>query len=272
MDAHRRLGLDRGPGTTQVIATDVRSGPGYWLSSYASMLRFELGNLRAFLVLAAVIQLLMGAGMSFMYGFYLGALPPDAQAFLVSGIPALAIIPIGFVMVPGAIMQHKFQGTYDFVWSLPAPRTASAAATFSVFTALALPGSAVALWIAVVQYGVQLDVSWTIIPAVLLTSLMGTSVGFGFGHAIPNPRITNLITNLVSFLALLFSPIVVPIEQFPDWWAAVHRVLPFYHMATVIRGGLTEGLVGSVGVSYLVLIGWTLVSWLVAGLAVARRR
>lgn len=250
----------------------IRTGVGYWLAGYAHMLRFEIGNLRTYLMLAAVIQLLMGAGMAYMYGFYLGDLPPTARAFLVSGIPALAIIPIGFLMVPITIITHKIQGTYDFVLSLPTPRSAAAAATFTVFTALALPGSALALWIAANRYGVELTVTWSVIPAVILASLMAASVGFGFSHAIPDPRVTNLLTNLLAFLVLLFSPIVVPIAQFPAWWADVHQVLPFYHMAVVIRGGLTQGLVESAGASYAILGAWTIASWIVAGLAVGRRR
>lgn len=255
-----------------MAAVAVRRGPGYWLAGYVNMIRFEIGNLRIYLMLAAVVQLLMGAGMAYMYGFYLGDLPPTGRAFLVSGIPALAIIPIGFLMVPITIVTHKIQGTYDFVLSLPTPRAAAAAASFTVFTALALPGSAIALWIAAAKYGVALTLSWTIVPGVILASLMATSVGFGFAHAIPEPRVTNLLTNLLVFLVLLFSPIVVPIAQFPAWWADVHRVLPFYHMAVVIRGGLTEGLADSLGTSYAILAAWTIASWIVAGWAVGRRR
>lgn len=250
----------------------TRHGAPYWLAGYRGMLRYELGNLRAYIVLAAVIQLLMGAGMAFMYGFYLGELPAEARAFLVSGIPALAIIPVGFLMVPNAIMQHKLRGSYEFLSSLPVPRSSAAAATFTIFTALALPGAVLSLWIAAARYDVALHVSWTIIPACALASLMATSVGFGFAHAIRDPRVTNLLTNLLVFFVLLFSPIVVPIEQFPDWLAAVHRALPFYNMAVVIRGGLTEGIVGSQLAPYAVLGAWTLVFWVIAGLAVARRR
>ena len=101
---------------------------------------------------------------------------------------------------------------------------------------------------------------------------MATSVGFAFGHAIPEPRITNLLTNLIIFLVLLFSPIVVSIDQFPEWWAAIQRVLPFYHMANVIRAGLSRGLVDSVATSWTVLTAWTLASWALASWVVGRRR
>jgi ABC-2 type transport system permease protein len=250
----------------------VRNGIGYWADGYRSMLQFETRSLRRYLTLGLVVQVLMGAGMALMYGYYLGDLSPNQQTFIVTGIPALAMIPVGFAMVPASIMDHKIRNTYDYVWSLPVPRAVAAAATFTIFTALAIPGTAVAILIAAMIYQIDLQVSWAIVPAVLLTSAMSTSVGYALGHVIPEPRITNLITNMVIFLVLLFSPIVVPIEQFPDWWASVQRVLPFWHMSVVIRGGLTDGLLaGPVGTSYVALIAWTVAAWVAAGRVVAKR-
>jgi len=215
----------------------------------------------------------MSTGMVFMYGFYFGDMPSEVQTFLVTGIPALAMVPIGFVLVPGMIMQRKIRDTYDYISSLPVPRMVSAAATFTIASAIGIPGTVLALWIANLRYEVAISVSAAAVVAVLLVSLMATSVGFAFGHAIPDPRVANLLTNLIVFLVLLFSPIVVPIDLFPDWWAAVHRVLPFWHMAVVVRAGLTEGLVStSVSASYLVLGAWTIGSWLLATWVVGRRK
>lgn len=258
--------------TTAGHTWDVRTGPAFWLRGFAAMLRFELTSLRAFLASAFVIQLLMGAGMSLMYGYYFGDVSPEQQTFLVTGIPALALVPIGFIMVPGTVMERKLRDTYDYVWSLPVPRSASAAATFTLFTGLAVPGTLVALVTAAVVYHVDLQVSVAIVPAIFLTSAMATSVGYAMGHAIPEPRVTNLIGNVLIFLVLLFSPIVVSIDQFPGWWAAVHHVLPFWHMALVIRAGLTNGLLTtSVTASYAVLIAWTVAAWTLAAWVVGRR-
>ena len=101
---------------------------------------------------------------------------------------------------------------------------------------------------------------------------MSASVGFALGHAIANPMITNVITNLVIFVVLMFSPIAFPIENFPGWLAAAHRVLPFWHMTNVVRASLTQGLVTEVGPSYLVLGAWPPGAWLVAAWVVGRRR
>jgi ABC-2 type transport system permease protein len=251
----------------------VRTGMDYWLDGYTSMLRFDMTHLRSYLVIGLVVQLIMGAGVAIMYGFYFGDLATAEQTFLVTGIPVLALVPIGFAMVPSAIMEHKLRDTYDYVWSLPVPRMASAMSTLTIFTAVAIPGTVAALVVAAMAYDVDLSVSWSIIPAILLTSAMATSVGYALANAIPEPRVINLITNLVIFLVLLFSPIVVAIEGFPEWWAGVHHVLPFWHMSVVIRAGLTDGLVTtSVAASYLVLIAWVVGSWLLVAWVVGRRR
>jgi ABC-2 type transport system permease protein len=249
----------------------VGMGPRWWFRSYLMMMRFDVRGLGQWLMIGVVIQILMGAGMAIMYGFYLGEVPAVVKTFLATGVPALALIPIGFVMVPNMVGQQRVAHTYDFLWSLPVPRLAAAASTFTVFTLFALPGVATGLGVGVWYYGVELDVSWMVVPAVLLTSLMTTSVGFGMAHGIKNPVVINFITNMIVFFVTLFSPIVVPIAQFPAWLASIHRALPFYHMAVVIRDGLSTGLVADVGRSYLVLGLWTVAGWAATAWVVGRR-
>ena len=210
--------------------------------------------------------------MAIIYGFYFAEIPRVVATYIVTGAPALAIVPVGMALVPGVVMEHKLNDTYDFLWSLPVPRLTIAASNFVLFTTLALPGVALSLLLAVWRYDIGLSLSWSIVPAVLLAALMANSVGFGFAHAIPEPRLTNLIVNMIIFLVLLFSPVAFPIENFPDWFASVHRVLPFFHMANIIRGGLTEGLVEGVALSYTVVAIWTIASWTLTAWVVGRRR
>jgi ABC-2 type transport system permease protein len=250
----------------------VRSGPAYWLGGYRAMLRFDLTNLRDFLSFFLLIQVLMGAGMAVIYGFYFDELPPIAATYIATGAPTLAIIPVGMTLVPTTVAQYKWTDTYDFLWSLPVPRLMTAASNFTIFTVLSVPGFVVTLLVSAWRYDLDLSVSWAIVPAVLMTSLMAISVGWGTAHAIGDPRITNLLVNLVIFVVLLFSPIAFPIENFPGWLAAIHRVLPFWPMANVIRDALSDGLVTDVARHYAVLAGWTVGAWLLAAWAVGRRR
>lgn len=264
-------GLVRPADPFDITTAQVKTGLSRWLRSYRMMLRFDMRGLGSWLAFGFLIQILMGAGMAVMYGFYLGDVPPEVGTFMAGGVPAIALIPIGLVMVPNMVAQQRIAQTYEFLWSLPVPRLAAAASTFTVFTLMALPGVAVAVGVGAWNYGVALTISPMIVPAILLTSLMTTSVGFGMAHGIKNPIVINFVTNMTVFFVLLFSPIVVPIAQFPDWLASVHRVLPFYHMAQVIRDALTTGFVTGVGTDYLVLAAWTVAGWIVTAWVVGRR-
>lgn len=253
-------------------AAALRGGFSYWLAGYRGMLRFDLAAARDWLVPFLLVQILMGAGMAIIYGFYLGDMSKMAATFVATGAPTLALIPLGMALAPALVASRRVEGTYDFMWSLPVPRLTVALSSFTLFTLLAIPGAATALAISAWRYALDLHISGWVLPAVLLSSFMAASVGFAIGHAVKNPALVNAITNVVIFMVLMFSPIVFPIENFPGWLAAIHRVLPFWHMANVVRASLARGLVADVWLSYLVLGAWTAGAWLLAGWAVSRQR
>lgn len=251
--------------------TGTRSGVGYWLGGYASMLRLDAASLRLWLPLFLVVQVFVSAGTAIMYGFYFGTVPAETALYIATGIPALALIPVGFVVVPNIIGEEKISGTADFTWSLPVPRLAAVSAAFTLFTALAIPGTVLALVVTAWRYDVALDVSPLVVPAVLLTGLMAASVGSGLAYLIPNPMITNLVTNVLLFFVLLFCPLTFPASQYPDWLVDMNRVLPFYHMGVVIRDSLSDGLVTNAAGSWAVLLAWTIAGWAATARVVGRR-
>jgi len=246
--------------------------PAGWLRAYLVMLRFDLSSQRTWLPFAVAMQILLGAGMAIIYGFYVPHLPRAGILYLVSGAPALSLIPLGMVIVPALTGQQRTAGTFDFLWSLPVARGIQVASTLTVCSLIAVPGVVATLALATWRYGVTLSISPAVIPAFLLTSLMASSVGLGLAHLVRNPMVVNLVTNILIFLVLLYSPISFPKSQFPTWLADVHEGLPFYHMAVVIRASLTTGLATDVGTSYLVLGAWTLAGWLAVGWVMSRRR
>lgn len=251
--------------------TGTRSGLSYWLRGYTTMLRFDAASLRVWLPLFLVVQVFVSLGTAIMYGFYYGEIPPETAVFIATGIPALALIPVGFIAVPNIIGEEKTARTFEFTWSLPVPRLAAAAAAFTLFTALAIPGAILALAVTALRYDVSLDVSPLVVPALLLTGLMAASVGAAMAYLIPSPVVTNLITNVLLFFVLLFCPITFPATQYPDWLVALNRGLPFYHMAVVIRDSLSDGLVTNAGASWAVLAGWTAAGWAATAWVVGRR-
>jgi ABC-2 type transport system permease protein len=240
-----------------VPQSELRSGVGYWVASLASMMRFDYGRVRQWVPMMIVIQTLMGAGMALLYGFFYPHVTAVRALYITTGAPTLALIPVGFVMLPGTVADQKLEGTFDYIWSLPSPRSAQAASTFMLFTLFALPGSVLALLVAAWRYNVHLTPSPLLAAAVLVCALMAITVGYGMALAIASPIVTNVVTNALVFVVLLFSPIVYPASQLPAWFASVHYVLPFYNMAVVIRAGLTSGIVAHVATSFVVLAAWT---------------
>jgi ABC-2 type transport system permease protein len=236
------------------------------------MFRLDFGRVREWAGFLVIIETAMGAGMALMYGFFYPHVTPSTALYIATGAPTLALIPLGFVMLPSNVAQQRTDGTFDYTWSLPVPRSAQAAATFLLFSGLALPGCALSLAVATVRYGVHLELSPLLVPAVLLSSLLATTVGYGMALAVSNPLVVQVVTNALVFVVLLFSPIVYPASQLPGWLAALHRVLPFYNMAVVIRAGLTVGVVGGVLVPFLVLGAWTLAGVCATAYVVGRRR
>jgi len=250
----------------------LRSGARYWVASLTCMLRFDYGRMRQWAPMLMLIQTMTGAGMALLYGFFYPHVTAARAVYITTGAPTLALIPLGFVMLPGAVAQQKTEGTFDYIWSLPSPRSAQAASTFLLYTVLALPGAALALLVATWRYGVHLSVSPLLVPAALLCAIMAITVGYGMAVAISNPLVTNVVTNALMFVVLMFSPIVFPASQLPDWLYAVHRVLPFYAMAVVIRAGLTQGIVNHVATSFCVLGAWTVAGCAATAWVVGRRR
>jgi ABC-2 type transport system permease protein len=252
--------------------SELRSGLGYWLASLVSMVRFDYARAREWMPFMIVVQTMMGAAMALLYGFFYPQVTTTRALYITTGAPTLALIPLGFVMLPSSVAQQKMEGIFDYIWSLPSPRSAQATSTFLLFTLLALPGSLLALLVAAWRYDVHLSVSPLLVPAAVLCALAAITVGYGMALLISDPLVTNVVVNALMFVVLLFSPIVYPASQLPAWLATVHYFLPFYNMAVVIRAGLTSGVVAHVATSFIALAAWTVAGAGATAWVVGRRR
>lgn len=248
-----------------------RSGIRHWLEGFSAMLRWELTGMRLLLPLTAVVQFLSGAGFVLGMGLLFEQIPTRTALYLSTGAAVITLIVVGLVLGPQLIAGQKEAGTYDFTWSLPVPRSAATGAWVTLNLVIAIPGFVAALLMGVWRFGLDYELGWDVIPAVLATLVTATLLGYALAHAIPRPDITQIISQLLIFVVLGFAPINIPPENLPGWLAEVHEYLPFTHMASVVRRALTTDLVGSVGRSYLILSVWSLAAVALTG-AVLRRR
>lgn len=252
-------------------AETLRSGPGYWWGSYRAMLRWQLTSMRMWLPVTAMVQALSGAGFVLAMGLFFGTVPPRAALFVSTGVLVLTLVVVGLVLGPQLVAQQRMEHTYEFLWSLPGPRTTAAAAWLTVNLIIGLPALAVALGVALLRYDLPLHVTPAIVPAVLLTLYTGTMVGYAMAHSIAKPMVTVIITQATIFLAFGFSAINFPLDQLPGWLAAINEWLPLYPMANTVRAALTQGVAEEVARSYLVLGAWAVASTGLVAAVLGRR-
>jgi ABC-2 type transport system permease protein len=256
----------------ELPAITLRRGYRYWLASYRIMVRWHLTGLRLWLSLLAVVQVLAGAGFVLGIGLFFRHIPASAALFVATGVPVINLVLVGLVLGPQLVADQKVQQSYEFLRSLPVFQTAAACAWYTVCLIGGLPAVIVSLLIATARYGISFSFSAAIIPAVLVTAFAGTMIGYGLGHAVRNPMVTRLATQLLVFGIFGFTPILFPAAQLPGWLAAVNWWLPFGHMAVIVRAGLTAGMVTGVASSYLLVAAWGAVGVAAAAWALGRRQ
>ena len=192
-----------------------RSAPAHWLRSFWLMLIWELKSTRIVLPIAIVVQILIGGGMIVGYGFLLGDIPASVAVYMATGVTVVSMITIGLVLYPQIIAVQKQSGIYDYLFSLPVPRTTSIAAGLVVSCLIALPGMFVALGVAWWRWDLPFNVKPTVLPAIVLILLTAASIGYALAHAIPKPQVTGLVTQVLVFFIILFSPLAFPPERLP---------------------------------------------------------
>jgi ABC-2 type transport system permease protein len=190
--------------------------------------------------------------------------------YFATGAPVLGLITVGMVIAPQEVASAKQQGVFDFNRSLPVPRSATIASDATIALMTALPGMIAALTVSSLRFDLTLQISPLIIPAVLLTAFAAIGIGYGIGYGL-QPAAARMISQLVVFIALMFSPILFPASRLPDWFESVHTVLPFQYMAECIRESLSSPPGGPSGLPFLVLSAWSVAGYVITYRMMSRR-
>jgi len=249
----------------------ARGGPRRWAHGYWRMLAWDLADLRLQVPILACVLILQGAGFVLGIGLLFHPMPEPAALFVVTGLPVVNLITVGLIFEPQIVADQRAAGSYEFLQSMPVPRSATALAWYTVALITAVPAVVLTVVTGVARYHLHLDITPAIVPAVLAVSLTGVLMGYALAHAITVPMITRLVSASLIFVSFGFSPIMFPAGQLPGWLAQVNRWLPFGSMATIMRSALVTGTAAGVGRAYLVVAAWAVVSGLVAAWAVGRR-
>ncbi|KOX11030.1 ABC transporter permease [Nocardiopsis sp. NRRL B-16309] len=242
----------------------------YWMSSYGLLLGWAGLRGRATLALNLVIQTCLAVGIIVGFAFLVPNLDAGTALYLSTGAPVLGLVTVGMVIGPQEVASAKQEGIFEFNRSLPVPRSALIASDATIALLTALPGMLAALVVAWLRFDLDLQISPLVVPAILLTAAAAIGIGYGIGYGL-TPPIARMMSQLVVFVALMFSPIVFPVSRLPDWLAAVHAVLPFQYMAESVRNTLSVPPDGVRLMPFAVLAVWSLVGFLVAFRMMSRR-
>ena len=251
----RAVAVRAGTGADVEVPKRARAGAGYWVHGYGSMLRWDLISLRLHLPLLTSVQILAGAGFVLGISLFFAHIPSAAALYVATGVPVVNLVTVGLVFEPQLVADQRVEGTYDFLRSLPVPRSMAAAAWFTTTLLASLPAVVIAIWVAVLRYDLALHVTAAIVPAILLVTFTGTMMGYAIAHAVTMPMAARIVSQAAIFLVFGFSPIMFPAAQLPGWLEAANRWLPFGSMATITRSALVDGFATGVGRAYAVVFG-----------------
>lgn len=228
------------------------------LRSYGLLLRWNLLRMRTMLPLLLVLQTLLGVGVVVGFSFLVPQADAVTALYLSTGALTLGLITVGMVAAPQLVAQQKISGLFDYQRSMPVPRLAMLAADATVWVALALPGLIAAVGVAALRFDLTFRVSPLAVPAMLLVAVCAVAMGYGIAYA-AKPEIAGAATQLVFFVALMFSPINYPADRLPDWLATAHLWLPFTYMAQAIRETVDVPATGVPMLPFAVLGVWCVV-------------
>lgn len=242
-----------------------------WFRSYGLMLKWVFYSSRVWLSLNLVVQMCIAVAFIFGMSYFYPAITPATAKYLTTGAPTLILLTVGMVMVPQIVAQSRTEGTFDYIWSLPVPRMVHIAADATNMFASMLPGIVLALVFGAIHFGFHLQISLLVIPAVVLIAACGTFLGYSMAFAVPKPMMVNVLTQIIIFIVMMFSPVMYPVSQLPGWLQAIHKVLPIQYMADLTRGTLTD-LNVNLGLAFAITGAWFAAGLILTWYLVNRRR
>ncbi|MPV35686.1 ABC transporter permease [Georgenia subflava] len=254
------------PATTARPAEPLAPSAAPWWTSYRTLLRWQVAQIGALLPLVVIVQFLLAGGIIIGFGFLIPDIDPATALFLSTGAPTVLLLTIGLVLVPQGVARARTDGTFNYMRSLPLPRPLLLAADLTIWLLIGMPSVAVGVLVAQLRYDLALAFDWPLlIAATVLVTVMATAVGYAIAVALP-PMLAQLVTQVLVFFVLLFSPITFPAGQLPGWFQTVHDVLPVRAGADLLRAGLASDTFTASGRDLVVLALWCL-----AGLAITLR-
>jgi ABC-2 type transport system permease protein len=240
------------------------------LRSYRLLVTWQALRKKNYLPLMMAVQVLFSLGIVLGYPLLFPTLDRTSIYLIATGAPAISMISIGLVALPQTVVQERTEGSLGYMRSLPVPRLAYLMADLTVWLAIVLPGVAVGVVVGAWRFGLDLQVSPLVIPAVLMVAVTSACVGYAIASLLPY-MLTVTITQAIVVFVFMFSPLTFLPDKLPGWLEVIHRILPIQAMGEVTRGTIATNEFGLPMGAFLTLAVWCLIGFGVTYAAMTRR-
>jgi ABC-2 type transport system permease protein len=166
--------------------------------------------------------------------------------FLTPGIVAFAVISACYTNLATSVPINRDQGILKRSRGTPLPPwiylagRVGSAVWVALISALLLVATGVVLF--------QVEIVWRLLPAALLTLLVGAACFCACGLAVaaltPNGEAAPAVANLTILPLVFLSDVFYPLDQAPDWLQAITWAFPVKHFAVAMEADfspLTSG-------------------------------
>jgi ABC-2 type transport system permease protein len=240
------------------------------LRSYRLLVTWQALRKKNYLPLMLAVQTLFSLGIVLGYPLLFPTLDRMAIYLIATGAPAISMISIGLVALPQTVGQERTEGSLGYMRSLPVPRLAYLMADLTVWLAIVLPGVALGVVVGAWRFGLDLQVSPLVVPAVLMVAITSACIGYAIASLLPY-MLTVVITQAMVVFVFMFSPLTFLPDKLPGWLEAIHRILPIQAMGEVTRGTIAANQFGLPPGAFLTLAVWCLIGFGVTYAAMTRR-
>ncbi|MFD6889361.1 ATP-binding cassette domain-containing protein [Streptomyces sp. NPDC059957] len=191
---------------------------------------------------------------------------PESMLYIVSGAAVFALATEGIATLAQRIGHLKSQGQMLYYASLPINKASFVAALVCARLVLVAPGLLTPVLAAKYLFGADVVLSPALLLVLPLSALALAALGMTIGSLIDDVELTVVVTNLLVFVLLLASPVLMPPESLPAPLRLAGMLLP----PTYAAEGLRLSLAGDIGPALLIdLLVLTVMA--AAGLAAAAR-
>jgi ABC-2 type transport system permease protein len=204
------------------------------------------------LTISALFPLLLVFGM----GLVGGARSPEELTYVVTGSVVVSLTTLGVTVLSQGLAGARERGELLYYASLPISKGSFIAALVAARLLMQLPGVAVALVGGGLIHGTPLAPNPTVLLVIPLAALSISGVGAAFGLLAPSYQATNGLSQLVLFVVLFASPVMIPAELLPAPLQWLGWLMPPTYAADALRRGLAGVLDGQFLLDVGVLAGF----------------